>query len=128
MKYKIEFYEKANGKSEIWDFLEKLRIKATMSKDARIQYKQILLYIQLLEDNGTILPENVAKHIEENIWELRPGNNRIFYFYYADNTFVLLHSFRKKTQKTPRREIEKAKAERNDYISRKETLTHENME
>ena len=84
--------------------------------------------IQLLEDNGTILPENVAKHIEENIWELRPGNNRIFYFYYADNTFILLHSFRKKTQKTPRREIEKAKTERNDYISRKETLTHENME
>ena len=128
MNYKIEFYEKENGKSEIWDFLEKLRVKATMSKDARIQYKQILLYIQLLEDNGTILPENVAKHIEENIWELRPRNNRIFYFYYADNTFVLLHSFRKKTQKTPRREIEKAKAERNDYISRKETLTHENME
>lgn len=55
--------------------------------------------IQLLEDNGTILPENVAKHIEENIWELRPGNNRIFYFYYADNTFILLHSFRKKTQR-----------------------------
>lgn len=68
MKYKIEFYEKVNGKSEIWDFLEKLRIKATMSKDARIQYKQILLYIQLLEDNGTILPENVAKHIEERIY------------------------------------------------------------
>lgn len=55
--------------------------------------------IQLLEDNGTILPENVAKHIEENIWELRLGNNRIFYFYYADNTFILLHSFRKKTQR-----------------------------
>lgn len=38
--YNIEFYEKANGKSEIWDFLEKLRQKATNNKDARIQYKQ----------------------------------------------------------------------------------------
>ena len=43
MKYTIEFYEKANGKSEIWDFLEKLRLKSKTSKDARIQYKQILL-------------------------------------------------------------------------------------
>ena len=34
---------------------------------------------------------------------------------------VLLHQFRKKSQKTPKREIEKAKAERNDYLRRKET-------
>ena len=33
----------------------------------------------------------------------------------------LLHQFRKKSQKTPKREIEKAKAERNEYLRRKET-------
>ena len=33
----------------------------------------------------------------------------------------LLHQFRKKSQKTPKREIENAKAERNDYLRRKET-------
>lgn len=33
----------------------------------------------------------------------------------------LLHQFRKKSQKMPKREIEKAKAERNDYLRRKET-------
>ena len=33
----------------------------------------------------------------------------------------LLHQFRKKSQKTPKREIEKAKTERNDYLRRKET-------
>ena len=42
-------------------------------------------------------------------------------YYYCDTEgFVLLHSFRKKTPKTPRREIEKAKSERNDYLARKE--------
>lgn len=84
---------------------------------------KILLHIQLLQDNGTILPENITKHIEDDIWELRPGTNRIFYFYYADNTFVLLHSFRKKSQKTPYREIAKARAERDDYIARKGVLS-----
>ena len=34
----------------------------------------------------------------------------------------LLHQFRKKSQKTPKREIEKAKIERNDYLRRKETV------
>ena len=44
-----------------------------------------------------------------------------FYFFYQNDTYVLLHQFRKKSQKTPKREIEKAKAERNDYLRRKET-------
>jgi len=118
--YTVEFYEKANGESELWNFLEQLRIKTATNKDARIQYKQINLYIQLLQDNGTRLPENITKHIDDGIWELRPGNNRVFYFFFKDDTFVLLHHFQKKTQKTPRREIEKAKSERDDYLSRKE--------
>lgn len=128
MKYSIEFYEKANGKSEIWDFLEKLRQKSKSSKEARIQYKQILLYIQLLQDNGTILSENITKHIVENIWELRPGYNRIFYFLHDKDKFILLHCFRKKTQKTPHREITKAIVERDDYLKRKELQKHENLE
>ncbi len=120
MRFTVEFYEKPNGQSDVWDFLEELRNKSTTNKDARIQYKQLILYIQLLQDHGTILPDNVAKQLEEDIWELRPGNNRVFYFYYKNDIFVLLHHFRKKSQKTPRREIEKAKAERDDYLSRKE--------
>ena len=117
--YEIEFYETADGVSELWDFLGDLRQKAATSKDARIQHKQIAFYIQLLMDHGTRLGENITKNLEEDIWKLRPGNNRVLYFYFKDNTFVLLHQFRKKTQKTPRREIEKAKSERDDWISRK---------
>ena len=77
------------------------------------------MYIQLLADHGTRLGENITKHIEDGIWELRPGNNRILLFFFKDETFVLLHHFRKKTNKTPRREIDRAKAERNDWIYRK---------
>ena len=118
--YKIEFYEKSDGTSDLWDFLEKLRQKAQTNKDARIQLKQIRLHIQLLQENGTRLPNSITKHLVEDIWELRPGNNRVLYFYHKEDTFVLLHHFRKKTQKTPMSELEKAKRERNDYITRKE--------
>ena len=118
--YNVEFYETQDGKSQIWEFLEDIRIKAATSKDARIQHKQASLYIELLQQNGTRLNENITKHLEDGIWELRPGNNRVFYFFFQDNTFVLLHQFRKKTQKTPKREMEKAKRERDDYLFRKE--------
>lgn len=100
--YKIEFYEKNNGSSDVWDFLEELRIKADSNTDARIQLKQLRLYIQLLADNGPTLPDNITKHLVEDIWELRPGKNHILYFFHIDNTLVFLHHFRKKTQKTPK--------------------------
>ena len=117
--YTVEFYETVNGDSDVWDFLEELRVKSSTSKDARIQYKQVSFYIDLLSQNGTRMPEKITKNIDEDIWELRPGNNRVFYFYYSNDTFVLLHHFRKKSQKTPPREIERAKRERDDYLRRK---------
>lgn len=118
--YTVEFYETRDGQCPVWEFLENLRIKSASNKDARIQHKQAGLQIELLQQNGTRLNDNITKHLEDGIWELRPGNNRVFYFFYENNTFVLLHQFRKKSQKTPKREIEKAKSERIDYLSRKE--------
>ena len=118
--YTVEFYETRDGQCPVWEFLENLRIKSASNKDARIRHKQASLYIELLQQNGTRLNDNITKHLEDGIWELRPGNNRVFYFFYENNTFVLLHQFRKKSQKTPKREIVKAKSERIDYLSRKE--------
>ena len=120
--YTVEFYETRDGQCPVWEFLENLRIKSASNKDARIQHKQASLYIELLQQNGTRLNDNITKHLEDGMWELRPGNNRVFYFFYENNTFVLLHQFRKKSQKTPKREIEKAKSERIDYLSRKERV------
>lgn len=117
--YKIIFYKEKDGTSPVLEFLENLRAKADKNKDCRIQYKQAVLAIQLLQDNGTWLFSEITKHIEGNIWELRPGNNRIFYFLADKDLFVLLHVFRKKTQKTPIRELEKARRERDDYLARR---------
>lgn len=118
--YNIEFYQDSRGYSELLDFIDELDAKADTNKNARIQYRQIVLYIQLLRENGTRMNENLTKHLEDGIWELRPGDNRVLYFFHTADTFVLLHSFRKRTRKTPRREIERAKAERADYLARQE--------
>ena len=49
--YEIEFYEKENGESDVWDFLEELREKSEKSKDARIQYNQLMLGCQTTLQN-----------------------------------------------------------------------------
>ena len=102
-------------------FLFSLKEKAGSDKNARVQHKQVTRYIQLLEDHGTRLGDLITKRLEGDIWELRPGNNRILFFYFENNTFVLLHHFRKKTQKTPRREIIRAIEEMNDWRNRKDS-------
>ena len=117
--FNIDFYRTADGGSDIEEFLEDLQSRAHSSKDAHIQFRQVLQYIQLLETSGTRLGQSITKHLEDGIWELRPGNNRVLYFFFENDTYVLLHHFRKKTKKTPRREIKKAMAERDDWIARK---------
>lgn len=116
--YRIDFYTDAKGESDVKNFFASLWQACPKSKDARIQYEQFFSQVEMLKEHGTNLPANITKHIEEDIWELRPGHNRILYFCWLGDTFVMLHHFRKTTQKTPRREIEKAKRERDDYIRR----------
>lgn len=127
--YRVEFYSDKDNHSDIEEFLDELKEKSKTSKNDRIQLKQILFYIDLLSKVGTRLGDNYTKFIEDGIWELRPGFNRIFYFYYDNDQFVLLHHFRKKTQKTPKKEIVRAKNERDDYLNRKkgDRLWHHGM-
>lgn len=69
---------------------------------------------------GLLLGSNFIKPIEgtENLWELRPLRDRIFFVTWENDGFVLLHHFQKTTQKTPRREIEQALREIEDLKER----------
>ena len=65
--YDIVFYEDKNGYSELNNDLMELAEKAQTSKDARIQLKQITLYIDLLKRQGTKLSVNITKHLDDEI-------------------------------------------------------------
>jgi phage-related protein len=117
--YKIEFYEDREGKCDVKTFIFDLKQKRATSKDARINFNKVVAYIDLLEKVGTSVGLPVVRHLEGEIWELRPLRNRIMFAYCDENTFVLLHHFKKATQKTPRVEIDKAKKELEDYMRRR---------
>ncbi len=118
--YKVKFYYSKKGKSEIVEYLDELQKKSEKNKNARILRNKILSYIHSLEIYETRIGKPILKHIDGDIWELRPLNNRIFFFYFKDDEFILLHHFIKKTQKTPKKEIEQAKSKMNDFILRSE--------
>lgn len=77
--------------------------------------------IQLLEKFGFDLPQEYLKHIKDKIWELRIkcSNNqfRILYFTYEKDHVVLLNAFAKKSEKIPKKELEKANRIRKEYLS-----------
>lgn len=115
-KHAIYFYRDKSGKEPVLEYLKVLL--SQNGKDSRIKAAKIQDYINILSEYGTKIGEPYIKHIEGEIWELRPLRDRIFFVAWVNNSFVLLHHFMKKTQKTPSKEIEKAKRELNDLKER----------
>ncbi len=116
--FRIIFYEDDKGVKPIAEFIKELRQQSATNKTARINFNKIVAYINILEKQGMRIGEPVTKHLDGEIWELRPLDNRILYAFYKDNIFILLHHFHKKTQKTPPHEIKQAIRNLKDYMER----------
>lgn len=114
--FAVEDYTTGSGRDFVSDYLREVS-KKYGNKDV----SNIRIAIDLLEKHGfeaNRYRRQLIKKIEGDLYELRPGNNRIFFFFFDGKRFVLLHGFRKKTQKTPQHEIETAKNQMDDYIRR----------
>ncbi len=116
--YSIEFYEDESGYSEIAEYIKNLQKKSVGSKESRIQFNKIVAYFDLLEEMGTRVGEPVTKHLDGDIWELRPLKHRFLYAYYENGKFIILHHFIKKSKKLPKRELEQAKRKLKNWLER----------
>ena len=72
-----------------------------------------------------IIPDKYLKHIEKtDLYEIRVsfGNNifRILCFFDKDRLVIILNGFQKKTQKTPKTEIDRALRLKKEYYENKE--------
>ena len=112
-RFEVIFYDKPDGTEPVKEFLDSLEVKMRA---------KVLRTVQLLADNGTQLREPYSKPLEDGIYELRAkvGSDisRVLYFFVIGRTVILTNGFVKKTQKTPRAEIEKAKQYRKEFLSR----------
>lgn len=112
-KFIVEFYETENGNIPVEEFLKMLDVKMRA---------KLLGIIKILQEKGNRLREPYSKHLDDGIFELRgkvgSDISRVLYFFYYNKKIILTNGFIKKTQKTPKNEIDKAKKYRSDYLER----------
>jgi phage-related protein len=115
VKRTVIFYKTSDGKCPVQDLLDSLPAKVA---------QKITWVLRLLEDMD-IVPSLYFKKLTgtEEIWECRIqfGSNayRIFCFFVDNSVVVLTHGLIKKSQKTPKSEIERAEAYRRDFLKRR---------
>lgn len=87
------------------------------SKRERAEVRNAL---RLLQEFGPVLGMPHARPVtgHRKLWELRAGPIRLFYFAHIGQRFVILHAFRKKSQKTPAREINTAERRMANFLER----------
>lgn len=87
--------------------------------------KKIIWTLKVIEEIDRI-PEIYLKHLKNTtgLYEIRVqvGSNifRIFCFFDLDNIVVVGHGFQKKSQKTPKQQIERAEQIKKEYYESKE--------
>jgi len=101
MQWKINYYQNQNGKLPVKEWLDDLDHEPKA---------EIFRIFTLLQKYGTELGLPFVRALEHKVYEVRAkdksGIYRVLYFAYTDKTFVMLHGFQKKTQATPRRELD----------------------
>jgi len=125
-RWPVEFYADARGRTPAYEFIESLPPG---------EHAAALRALDLLARYGPRLGMPHARHIEGLLWELRAGPGRLFYFPYlgelracesqlgkgdsqALKRFIILHAYRKRTPKAPKREIETAIRRMSDILER----------
>lgn len=101
MAWKVKFFQTARGDYPVQEFIKE-QDRLTQTKFAHS--------IKLLIDYGPFLKAPDIKKLQDKLYELRISGKvaiRIFYTIY-NNEYYLLHAFKKKSQKTPLREIKTA--------------------
>lgn len=93
---------------EVDAYIASLDKQAMTNKEAKQQLGRVYYQLTLLEKLGTRAPKRICRHLQDALWELRLGGDRIIFFIWQGGKIVLLHTFTKKTQKTPVKEIRAA--------------------
>ena len=117
--FKLIAYEKENGDVPVEEFLDSVNPKMRA---------KIFGLLEILQEKGNMLREPYSKHLDDGIFELRckfgSDITRVLYFFYYEGIIVLTNGFVKKTQKTPKEELQIAKDRRSDYIERMKKNAH----
>lgn len=91
------------------------RVEKTLQSFTKPDRARIDRVRELFEEEGFALSELYLKKIAGSIWELRAGSIRLL-FGAMKKEAIIVNAFRKKTAKTPSREIRLAEKRFKDHL------------
>lgn len=98
-----------HGKAALLDFLEGLGANLHSNRDG------MLHLLERCSETGPPQNSELKHHLGDGIFELRKGQLRVLYFTDKGKVIICSHGLIKKSQKTPKRDIEAAKRARLRY-------------
>lgn len=114
----IVFYTKERGRQPVYDFIKRLPTK---------DRARVLACLKSIEDLGFDCPRVEFRQIKGSLWEIKiriqSGGYRLFYVTVCSDTIVLLHAYKKQSQKAPRKEIEIAEQRMTEVLNNESDFT-----
>lgn len=108
MELEIRFFRTARRDEPVAEYLRGLPVKERVRVEA-------CLFV--LASTGRLdMPHGRKMAGQKDLFEVRSGRHRILYAFHDDEV-VLLHAFMKKSQETPKREIDLALRRLANYVS-----------
>ena len=116
-EFEVIFYQSSdNITPPALEFIESCNLK---------MQAKIFSLLEILQEKGNHLREPYSKPLADGLFELRikQGSDisRMLYFFFVGKKIVITHGFIKKSQKTPKAEIERAKKYRKDFLERRKS-------
>lgn len=108
---RVLYYADRRGRDPVWEELRALAPK---------EREKVEAYLSLLQESGEDLRRPIADYLGDKLYELRPGPHRVLYFFFLRDNAVLLHLFRKRTDRLPDEEKRVALSRMADFIRRVE--------
>jgi phage-related protein len=108
-KKKIVYYVDRRGRVPPWEFITSL---PSQERDKCFEY------LAYLEEMGEKVRRPVGDYIGNKLYELRPKQTRIIYFFMLNKAIVILHAFRKQTNSIPFKDLEIARHRMDDFLNR----------
>ena len=114
MEFTVEFYETANGRSPVMEFLEELR------RSDPPDHAAVLRGLAKLR-NRQNHREPLSKALGDGLFELRHVgklNTRVMWFFVKGQRIIAVHGIRNKGQAVPMRDLDAARERMCDWQNR----------
>ena len=92
---RVVYYVDARGRNPVLEDLQELTDE---------EQKKVFAYVSFLQERGEELRRPMADYVGDKLYELRPKAHRALYFFMLKDYAVIVHLFRKKTDRLPNAE------------------------